>query len=739
VGKGENQTEIDFVVQQYREYFAASYLTNHPDAEPEKVFSMLINRGAYWSYVLQFYFAQATSNQQIRWLNDVESIDEKIERTKACRAIMNTLPELNDSLKMKHFELALKIIFYKETRWTWRLENSAIDILKNTRSGSALPVILKWLDSLSIEDQQTLETELWLLGQVFSLGQQEEQLTLFENNVQELLENESTRDNALISALENDLKINLSSLDILEFQPTLLRFYHESILNFNKKTKALDNFIQSQNSTKLCELMFCFPLWEFTQTPLPFFTQQELLSIFISEDREYLRIFEGRKRLSLKYYLVKKDLSLEKPLSEDEADIHNVYFTHLKNLFHVVLNSSNYELNIKARESEKRISSPNLWGWRIDNILGPDLSVFNSMEDWKFFKKEIVDISTQDKDWIANSADFNSISNLWLVLFFHPRYWPLLVTESLITDHEYQTLLHSKLAIILNTPKIPINLFRGRYLSDDKPVIPLLRILNIAITIAIQDGVKYLGNAEGLYTILWRCHIEPVTSEDVNDLLTKSKKLDSLPSVWAGAMLYLCLNSPSLNLDLFLEFWEINQDKMIHTIPDFDHILNKTDLLEELLAKNQKNALTLAAVLMIKEIKIDPSTQDKLYDKLLNEFNNNNFNSKNDIMTLYLALLKLNVKIEEFSAWHCQDVINEIAKSVFSLDELCKRFLSLSNPNNPGFALDYKLLREALMVFITHRKDYPSTLVLSALETILKIDEANLSPLQDQDWQRSDD
>ncbi len=230
-----------------------------------------------------------------------------------------------------------------------------------------------------------------------------------------------------------------------------------------------------------------------------------------------------------------------------------------------------------------------------------------------------------------------------------------------------------------------------------------------------------------------------MTPKDANDLLEKSKKLNSLLSVWSGAILYLCINSPSLNLDLFLEFWKINQDMMIHRIPDFDQTLNKNDLLEQLLAKNQKNALTLAAVLIIEGIKINQSTQDKLYDQLLNGFNNNNFNDKNDPMILYLALLKLTPKIEEFSVWHCQEVINKIAKSIFSLDKLCQRFLSLSNPNNSGFVLEYKLLREALMVFITNRKDYPSALVLSALETILKIDEANLSPLQDQDWQRSDD
>jgi hypothetical protein len=172
---------------------------------------------------------------------------------------------------------------------------------------------------------------------------------------------------------------------------------------------------------------------------------------------------------------------------------------------------------------------------------------------------------------------------------------------------------------------------------------------------------------------------------------------------------------------------------MIRRIPNFDQTLNRNNLVEKLLAKNHKNALTLAAILMIEGMRINQSTQDKLYDQLLNKYNDiavfsrirgnkilerftvqdcntphscdyryNSFNTENDLMILYFALFKLTPKIKEFSVWHCQDVINENAKSVFSLDALCRRFLSLSNPNNPGFVLEYKSLCEALMVFIAN-------------------------------------
>ena len=50
-GKGTKQSDIDFVIQPYREYFAASYISNHMEADPERVFSCLVERGAYWQQV----------------------------------------------------------------------------------------------------------------------------------------------------------------------------------------------------------------------------------------------------------------------------------------------------------------------------------------------------------------------------------------------------------------------------------------------------------------------------------------------------------------------------------------------------------------------------------------------------------------------------------------------------------------------------------------------------------------
>ncbi|MDZ8091392.1 MAG: hypothetical protein RMZ42_05555 [Nostoc sp. DedQUE05] len=116
IGKGEDQTDVDFVVQQYREYFAALYLSNHPDADPDRVFDMLVRRGAYWAYVLQFYVAQANTRQQMLWVtnipdqyNEENPVEALVRKTRTYRAILNVLPEFTLQRKID-FERALKII-----------------------------------------------------------------------------------------------------------------------------------------------------------------------------------------------------------------------------------------------------------------------------------------------------------------------------------------------------------------------------------------------------------------------------------------------------------------------------------------------------------------------------------------------------------------------------------------------------------------------------------------------------
>jgi len=68
-GIGEDQEDMDFVIQPFREYFAAAYLARHENADPDSVYCELIKRQHIWGNVLQFYsaFQSPASSQNLFW------------------------------------------------------------------------------------------------------------------------------------------------------------------------------------------------------------------------------------------------------------------------------------------------------------------------------------------------------------------------------------------------------------------------------------------------------------------------------------------------------------------------------------------------------------------------------------------------------------------------------------------------------------------------------------------------
>ena len=731
-GTGENQGQIDFLLQQYREYFAASYLTKHPDAEPESVFSTLIKRGAYWFYVLQFYVAQAQPYQQISWLREIQYREEIIDRTIASRAILNVLPEFNFS-RQKDLEFALRVIFDKTIRWTWLEQKSVIDILKVTRSGSALPYIWKWLNDLSLKDQGNLESELSLLAQTYHLKPKFSLENEFENKIQELLQEEHTKQIAILTSLNNDLGIDVASCNLLDFELVFNKFnYLTRILG--EENKKIDHFTSCQTTEKLYELLFCF---------LPLGVTQKQ-SYSANQSKFHLSLFGNSVTLILKNYLPGEFFilydSLSSYLSSDTIEKDNIYFKYFLSLIEATNDLDNSDLEQTVRDLERTISNnhPLIYLWKSYNWLGPDVTAFNSIDDWCHFRQTLMELCEEDQEWFTNSIDFDSSPHLWTSLFFHPNHWPLLREEELITEEDYQQLLDSSLAHLLKIPTKPIDLFEG-WIVSSHDTIPLIKILKAALKVLEDYGVEHLGNAKGLDGILGMTTIESVTKQETESILSKVINLPKLPPIWAGAFLLMCLYTPSINIDLLIYFLEKNQDIRIIPVNEFDkkNSPNKTKLVNELLMRENQSALPLVATIICCGVSIDKDTQSKLHDRLVKEFDNY-LDNDNIIEILLKTLLRLPFNIEECLIWERPEIIEKIEKlDYYFLNRLCERFLETGNIINQ---LDYEKLREHFMVFIDNRNSYPSELVLSALEVIIKIDidKAKRSELKDEDWQRPD-
>jgi|GEM_PF-3750963 len=737
VGKGKDQTDVDFVVQQFREYFAAVYLFNHPNADPNKVFAMLVRRGAYWSYVLQFYVAQASPNQQLGWVINIDDQDDNensaeaiVEATRNRRSVLNILPEFNLQVNAG-LERILKIIFSKKTRWTWLEQESTIEILQ-LRSNFNRKIIWKLFDNLSMEDKATLAVELWLLARLSSTHP--EYFTNICDKVQILLYQQNTRHLAILVALQHDLKVNLINSMIFEVEIAFEEYHYKEIRKQTYYGKhQLSNIFSYQTKEKQCELILSKVALRINKELC--IMSKDAWNIIFPEVE--LSFFDGEINLRIIPYLCRnyKNLQVLNSLSNDLGEIQGIYAEYLRHIVQAIQDPTNSALDNKARKIENQIQEEINFRWRTENVLGPPVSAFSSVEEWEKFKRELSSISSDQAKWIDKNGDFHKIESLWIALFFHPDHWPLLVAEGLIAEDEYKYFLSVLLVSILKIPITPLNIFEGMFSRRIAitPTIPFNKILRVALNIVENEGIERINEARGLHGFLRRCRMQPVTIEEAENLLYQANMLPPLPSIWAGAILQLCLDLPELNLDILLDFWDKNETGKPRFIyfPE-DKLSDKhNQFLEKLLNSSRPSALRLG-IAIVAYGSPNEKIQNCLRERLLVE-SLSYLNSDDTPYAFYQAVFNLDPSLEEFSLWLELEVVNRICHKPLVLDQLRRRFLSATDPK---YQLSHEQLRQQLSSFIVRRYDYPPTLVLGALEAILKIDEINLPPLDNTLWQQ---
>lgn len=745
IGKGKGQTEVDFVVQQYREYFAAVYLSNHPDADPDRVFDMLVQRGGYWAYVLQFYVAQANTNQQMRWVtgipeqNDGEpSIEALVRRTRTYRAILNVLPEFTLQ-RRSDFERALKIIFSLETRWTWLEQETVIGILKLIPSIDIFQTIWKIFGELSHQDSATLAVKLWLLLELSSCQLQD--VEELRNQIQNLLNQEETQDITLSLAFQYDLKVDLSACDVSKIEIEFEKYFYNQIRKSpHEREGQLQNLISFQSKEKRLELLlFIVRLWRWSDVRMPGFSQSLVKSLFPEEE---VSILGDSVRLRICSYLCRQlpKSNALKILNKTIDEVQSIHAEYLRTILGAIQNPADDDLDNKARELEIQLPHRGIYyGWRASNILGPSPSDFCSIESWKEFKREITRLSSSDFKWVKKSIDFEKSSNLWICLFFHPDHWSLLVEESLISENERHNFLSTPLGRILSIPSLPLDIFNGiSLLSDNFDKVPLYEIVRVALNIVSREGVERISPARELEALLYQRKFQKtVSARDLDALLHQANSLPSLPSSWINALLMLCMDVSDIDIELLLDFWEKSKSSQ----PRFRFIheerfpIEWNRLLERLLSSNHASALDFG-VAILACAKPKKQIQDALSVRLLAE-SNSYINNGNESFDLYCrALLNLDPSLEQFSLWSKPEVIDLMRETPWTLDRLSRRFISAVDPR---FKLDHQQLREQFLIFIDNRRDYPESISLGALEAVLKIDEVNLPALESKTWQQDFD
>lgn len=183
-GKGESQNEFDFVIQSFREYFAACYFHKHESADIDHVFQSLVARSHFWNNTLKFYAAQQTHAQQNSWIMEMDGKERNMKKlgdllylVTLRRTMVGLLPEFGVP-KSETVVRAVQNLYDEKTLWTWsdklrsdkdlqafsvnaknRLEE--MFLTENTKNGCPINI----LDLLSRMDSEPARNELRRLFQ----------------------------------------------------------------------------------------------------------------------------------------------------------------------------------------------------------------------------------------------------------------------------------------------------------------------------------------------------------------------------------------------------------------------------------------------------------------------------------------------------------------------------------------------------------------------------------------------
>ena len=729
VGRGKDQAEVDFVVQSFREYFAAVYLFNHPDADADKVFSALVLRGAYWANVLQFYVAQASPNQQMRWVmsadgNNFERNSEEavVSLTRTRRALLNVFPEL-DTRRKNDFERALRIVFDEVTRWTWTDQQSGLEVLRILRSGAAWKTLWEQFGDLSTEDVQTLAAELWLLVGLVLKGSDE--WVMLHRKLQELLLRDESRSVVLHIIVENGFEINFAGCN-----------FSDLLLERDKRISSA--VFECQTKEKRCELLIAGFLNKEERQPLPL----EVRGANALLPHGTLSLFDGTLELTLCPYLCRSsgDLDELKGMKDEIAgfggETESLYSSYFYSLILAAQNPTDIKLDEQARENERRISSEVPERWKTEHVLGPPISLFSSPQEWIGFKSLLKDQTMTDSMWINNIANLGSSLTLWTTLIFHPEEWPLLVQEGLLSQEEWKNLASSPLMAIFSIPKHQPHFLHGTATvkMGQRHKVPLLKILRVVISITENMRSFHMNMNERLFGILFVSEMLHEKVEDAEQVLNRIVNLQHIPDTWISFILRLCLVVKYIDESLLLDFWNNHNVDTPHWAYIREDALSNgfNDLLERVLLGERPSSTYLAAAIAASG-RPKPEIQQLLLDRIIEDFSYLQQNRR-FISTSVAALHNLRPSIEEFRIWSSPEYLTSIRETrSWRLDPVCARFVAIVNERN---SFDSAQLRQQFLHFTSRRNEYPPEIVKAALEAVLKLDEAEAPPLGDDDWQQ---
>ena len=373
-GKGEDQTDIDFVIQPYREFFAANYLSNHMHADHEKVFKCLVERGPYWQQVLRFYFAREKPAQQSAWAYGAalfpcitHEIDDLVAAIRTRRAVMFALPEFG-RVQFEQFRRTIAGCMPESEWWTWLGQEWIIPIVCALRAGDAWRELWKTFRRTADHSVGSKSFALWLFPRVIpSTGAEYPEFLAF---VSQLLNEPIFAKRAIEIILLNELPVDLNDTDeetlfaALRDLPYRRRFH--SVALYTNLVKLLP---RSRALRFLCTTQYRFfepgegdSVWKFMELPVEI-RRSDSSDSEVSNDQTVAIVVP---------YWLSFTIHGQSALPLDVvSNIDGDYGKYMASLFEALQHSDDPELYEAAQTIMKSLPEAPCWPLQCESVLGP--------------------------------------------------------------------------------------------------------------------------------------------------------------------------------------------------------------------------------------------------------------------------------------------------------------------------------------------------------------------------------
>jgi len=265
--------------------------------------------------------------------------------------------------------------------------------------------------------------------------------------------------------------------------------------------------------------------------------------------------------------------------------------------------------------------------------------------------------------------------------------------------------------------------------------IPFLKVMRIAVKLHEQGCLEESTLASEIFAIAGG---GKYSVDEVHILLRALQNPSKLPVTWAIVFIEVAITTEGIDLQLVFNFWKaLNRDRKETIWLRFMHF-HKSEryqgIITDLLKFNSDEAFDLAAHIVSRCPEVMPEISAEMNRRAASKLLVGGLSEARK-STLFRCLLHSKPTLEEAKLYGECHVFNALLhSSLYSKSQIVDRLNVMPQSLKKD---EFSSLRIELKRLLSCKEDYPPEISAAALDALIQLDIASISPITDTIWQKS--